>query len=422
MKMPGFIYDPAEDGPISFSGIPLFTITENFMGNSEIMFREIPLGFSPIGDALYGRASNLAYTDSMAHWTWGFNSYIPTKQDVVVRLQNVLLNHSYTTIHFVNRFFSLNGYKTQTSRNKFIKEHSSIQWKHCKISNWFVPISWITPTNNYLYSKGKRIKVACFVDTPIETHEEFMQRNEPPLLKNYNTKATDYFQFKVGKKVPKPIFMGIELELEGASIPVIKATNDLLKHHCIIKRDGSLREGLEICSAPATLDVHTEEFKSFFEKIPGDLSAKSSCGMHVHVEKKHLSALQLGKIIKFINDPNNLEAIVKVAGRQPNNYCARKDRKVSSFFTNKQTFSKYEMVNMSPSETLEFRIFASTTDYKTFCKNLEFCKALIDYTAPSACHATSLKDMLMFGTFKQYVMKQHKKTYPHLQQFLSENI
>lgn len=78
-------------------------------------------------------------------------------------------------------------------------------------------------------------------------------------------------------------------------------------------------------------------------------------------------------------------------------------------------------MNLSPPYTIEFRIFASTTSYEEFSKNLEFVQSMVDFTKPSAVNVTSLKD---FGKQEVYLkfVKENRKTYPNLFQFLKSDM
>jgi hypothetical protein len=63
----------------------------------------------------------------------------------------------------------------------------------------------------------------------------------------------------------------------------------LMHGHALMKSDGSIRNGFEIVTCPATLDIHLDVFKKFYDNIPKDLKIAKNVGMHVHISRKPLS-------------------------------------------------------------------------------------------------------------------------------------
>lgn len=156
-------------------------------------------------------------------------------------------------------------------------------------------------------------------------------------IRRYGTKAEDIFPFKDdGEK--NPVYMGIELEYEDC-LNQRKAVVDALKDHVIIKADGSIRYGFEICTAPATIGVHKKAFQDFFGKAK--LAIKSNCGMHVHVDRRKMGELQLGKLLSFMYKKDNESFITVIAGRNfaKNYYCrAEVERGVTDNFSSRTDF------------------------------------------------------------------------------------
>lgn len=258
------------------------------------------------------------------------------------------------------------------------------------------------------------------------------------IYQQYSAKAERVFSFKSKKEDGvKPIFLGVELELENRTNHNLLTTWKTLKNHVIIKRDGSVSGGIELCSAPASITVHKEEFKPFFDIIESlHLQAKTNCGMHVHVDRSTLTELQIGKMLSFMYNKQNKKLINKIAGRKDNNYCSLDFEKgvTSGIYFDEgrivdyrkklhrsSSEGRYTGLNLSPPYTIEFRIFASTTSYEEFSKNLEFVQSMVDFTKPSAVNVTSLKD---FGKQEVYLkfVKENRKTYPNLFQFLKSDM
>lgn len=235
-------------------------------------------------------------------------------------------------------------------------------------------------------------------------------------IREYNTRAEAILPFKDNGE-HSPVYMGIELEYEDCKSQV-KAVVDALKDHAIVKRDGSITYGFEICTAPATLAVHKKAFAGFFDKVK--LFVKQNCGMHVHVDRRKMGEMQLGKLLAFLYKKENIPWIEAIAGRaySKNNYCqASKERKVTDNFHSRHEFyakrvrdsaGKYEALNTSPTDTIEFRIFSPPKDAKTLYMRLEFVQALFDWTLPGVC---GVKEAANIESFKGFV-KKYRKVYP----------
>lgn len=258
------------------------------------------------------------------------------------------------------------------------------------------------------------------------------------IYQQYSARAERVFQFKSKKEDgKKPLFLGVELELENRTSKNLLRTWKLLKDHAIIKRDGSVSEGIEICTAPATISIHKESFKEFFSEVKDlKLLAKANCGMHVHVDRATLTELQIGKMLSFMYNKENRAFLNKIAGRKDNNYCSLSgektvttgiyyDQNVAGNYRQKLRRNagggRYTGINLTNNATIEFRIFASTVSYEEFSKNLEFVQSLVDFTKPGAVNVKTLKDFQSKDVYMNFV-KENRKIYPNLFQFLkSEN-
>ncbi len=204
-------------------------------------------------------------------------------------------------------------------------------------------------------------------------------------IQSYSTNALDTFKFKKKETEKNPLYLGIELEFDTdrkKAPPLIRRFKD----HMIAKEDGSI-DGFELVTAPATFSIHAEIFKEFpFNKQ----KVTSRDGMHVHVDKKSLTTLQMGKIFEFIYNDNNYKFIKKIAGRDLNNYCSTVTKKSvlsgieehENGITYRVEGSHHTAINVSNKNTVEFRIFRTPSTYEQFMARLEFVKAMVDWTKP----------------------------------------
>jgi len=238
-------------------------------------------------------------------------------------------------------------------------------------------------------------------------------------IHSYSTKVPSLLRFKAKNVKPSTLYLGIELEYETTDKDKARVkVGKQLAGHAIMKSDGSIQNGFEIVTCPATLEIHMEEFKKFYDNLPGELFAASNTGMHVHVSRKPLNLFTIGKMTEFINRLDNKDFVAYIAGRIDNNY-ARQDssRTISYPLVNRNnSTARYNALNLSPPETIEFRIFSTPSNWEQFASRLEFCQALTDYCQPAQLN-TSLKHLTHYSSFINW-MQSHRKDYPELSNHL----
>lgn len=187
-------------------------------------------------------------------------------------------------------------------------------------------------------------------------------------------------------------------------------------NYCIFKKDDSLKFGIEICTRPASLDIHKLVWSHFFAKIPKYLEVRQNCGLHIHLSKNNMTNLQIGKIIRFVNRKENREFIYNLAGRgscKHSNFNHEQDIS-SALPKNFRNGRHYDPVNILNKNTVELRIFANTLDRNIFQKNLDFCAALVQFTVASS---RSILEATDCEIFKEFVV-ENQSYYPSLYNFL----
>ncbi len=313
-------------------------------------------------------------------------------------------------------------------------------------TNHYGETLYITNTtikNNTITIKGEDVKVSkgelfllnkyytvCSSCGKLELNENIIfgiciecAGNFPKVLSGYSTKATDSFSFAVYTKGKYPSrLLGVELEYELIKNSSLKETLFLLhknlKNHAIFKRDGSLTNGIEICTRPASLDIHEGEFKKMFDEplLEKRLQVLPSCGMHVHIDKSKMSALALGKLISFIQNKENQKALQKIAGREANTYSKLgTNHSITSLHRGTAQSDRYQGINLQNAETSEIRIFRTPKDFPTFMKNMEFVSALSEYVQP--CNSGVKENT--FDHFLHFVNK-NTSTYKELSKFIKQ--
>ena len=195
------------------------------------------------------------------------------------------------------------------------------------------------------------------------------------IIKSYHSTAKNKF-VGVGD-----YFLGVELEMEmndyGKKNLVYKELHRLLhtNKNFVLERDGSLNYGFELITQPHTYEKLLKTLK-VVEEIP-NVSAKSSrCGMHVHISKKAFKEeLEQGTLILICMHLQNY--FKKFSERKSYDFCRLYLRGATfsdidswnKVFSNRS--ERRMFVNLTNTNTVEFRIFQGSTDYKTIVANVQ---------------------------------------------------
>jgi len=212
---------------------------------------------------------------------------------------------------------------------------------------------------------------------------------------------------------------GCELEIQVTSGPVNTAAGRVhdavnpsgeVGEYCYFERDGSIGTGFEMVTQPAGLDVHREKFAKFLQDREMKRGMRSheggSCGFHVHVGRECLTQGQIYRIQSFLNDVRNEGLIKKIARRYQSGYSKFKPEMAKFSPHGKANGDRYEAVNVTGSETIEFRIFRGSLRYESIMAALEFVNAVLDFCTPGV---TSIMDFNALG-FKKFIMQDSNRT------------
>lgn len=262
------------------------------------------------------------------------------------------------------------------------------------------------------------------------------ERNPPPIHEySYKPKPKMQGKHKAG------LFFGVELEVDAVSkrassredVPtrIVSKNEETAKQlrkeipfiYC--KRDGSVPGGFEIVTHPMSYYWILQN-KAAFDPIwglvkKGYVSHDSGlCGMHIHMSKCAFSPLHLYKFIQFFQ--KNKEFILVVSQRDKADlerwanvaYEGVSDKRLPRMAMDKGGHpSRRQAVNLTPSNTVEIRIFRGTLKKERFFKNLEFCQALYEFTMIVSAANCTLEKFLGFVAL-------YKKEYANLYAFLNE--
>ena len=164
----------------------------------------------------------------------------------------------------------------------------------------------------------------------------------------------------------------LEVESSKEAIAAISASDN--EERVLAERDGSLPStGVEFVTGYCNWDSHVEHLESLCKELDTrGFSAHRSAGVHIHVGNHGLSNYQTiaGFVLCGINQP----LIKAVAGRYTGDYVR------AGFMPEDGPMegSRYNAVNWRYN-TVEFRMFSSTTCFTRLSMYAEFCRATVEY-------------------------------------------
>lgn len=204
------------------------------------------------------------------------------------------------------------------------------------------------------------------------------------------------------------LHLGAEIEIDkggeynaAANIACNILTYDS-KYFAYAMHDGSLNDGFEIGTMPATLAVHKEiAYKDAFQFL---VSAgyrahdTDTCGIHIHFDRDFLGATHRtintkvayltyilehnwGKVRQFTRrDYHELSRWAPKKDLIQDVYADDDEDDIINKFQDKYDHDKYVAVNTQHSNSIELRIFRGTLDYNSYMSILEFVDNLVHLT------------------------------------------
>ena len=256
---------------------------------------------------------------------------------------------------------------------------------------------------------------------------------------NYPHNSIHDYYFK-----PEPIFkgegsryFGVELEVdEGGeshenALHILEMANPSREALIYAKHDGSLEDGFEIVSHPMTLDFHKtvmpwgDVMKELINMYYTSHKA-GTCGLHVHVNRTSLGGTQeerdaaIGRILYFVE--SHWTETLRFSRRteaQMQRWAARYGNKNSPKEMideiKKTGYSdRYKCINLTNSQTVEFRMFRGTLKLNTFIATLEFVNELCD--AAVALTDDEMAALSWSDFVKRLDSKRHKELIAYLKE------
>lgn len=232
---------------------------------------------------------------------------------------------------------------------------------------------------------------------------------------------SDYDVAMRSRQKIRDIFMGFELETEamdaslGDGIEAMRPWTN--SHFAYLKYDGSLNNGFEIVSHPATLDWYQALDMDPLKKLR-KLGFRSwnvrnhDVGIHIHVSRTaFVGDAHLHRLCQLIL--KNRDDAVKFAGRDC--HYAPFDGNlavVRSTLVKKQGSYERMAVNLSNSNTVEIRMFRGSLNSDRLLADLELVDSAVTYTKDMTFREAR-DGGLKWKSYRRFV-KEKRERYPHL--------
>lgn len=188
----------------------------------------------------------------------------------------------------------------------------------------------------------------------------------------------------------KYLHTGIELELDegGEDDDNAEMILDCFPSgHAVAMHDGSLNEGFEIVSNPATIDYHLNfmNWKGAMQKAQklGYVSHNSgTCGLHIHVDREYFAdSFERPAELMTLMLVNNQGWLKLFSRRKDFNYCKFPDcnpfnqqlklADYETLYNISHSSDRYIALNTRNKATIEFRFFRGTLRFETFAASLQ---------------------------------------------------
>ena len=270
----------------------------------------------------------------------------------------------------------------------------------------------------------------CYRDSSVSLGEGVML-----FLHSYEYKPTPKFHSLKNHKRKQEkglLYLGVELEVEAErDLPLEDFSGQLIdcptsKYY--FKVDNSLDFGVEVVSEPCTLAYHLNRFNwerllSYLRENGFESHNTESCGLHIHINKDFLTYMDGVKLGLFVYGNQYFMEQFSRRGENTAYSKYKKGFEQSSMGAKWHTHynelarsdDRYEALNFTNYNTIEFRMFKGTLKTATFLATLEFVSALISYVKGKNSIEIMEKGYLGFIAF---VCGGSKKQYLYLQDYL----
>jgi hypothetical protein len=238
------------------------------------------------------------------------------------------------------------------------------------------------------------------------------------------------------------VFLGLELEMEVTddysrsdkaeyileNLKICKDHKGNFHNYCLLENDGSLNNGFEMVTGYTGLDVHEKQLAFFKKPVRGLRSHDTNtCGLHIHIDKRHMTLNHATKLILFMHDSGNQKLIKTIARRSSSRFAKVVNKKADYAWLKSAKRSndplcnlnddRYESLNFQNERTVEFRLFKGTLKFESIMACLEFT-----YAAWFFCKDHGYNDLTTENFIKFICLDENKADTKYLRAYLKQHL
>lgn len=238
--------------------------------------------------------------------------------------------------------------------------------------------------------------------TTIQTEQPNFIRG---LVHPYHSRRIDIAFKNTTHDLHRGRYFGIELEIDNDNLAdrdiMANAINNILNNgqignFCRFEMDGSLTSGgggFEIITQPMTyeyINLHRDLIKNALEQV--DLNGYRShdggrCGMHIHLSRSEIDNTTLDNIYLIFENFRNELIIFSRRTQDALGWCRfvtdrmRGETTTLEGIINARRYdgnNHHTCINNGNTDTVEFRLFRGTTNFKTFMANIQLIDNIVN--------------------------------------------
>ena len=219
--------------------------------------------------------------------------------------------------------------------------------------------------------------------------QDCYEAHEPSCIHEYSYKPCPLFHIGTNESTAHPLYFGVELEQShnnnGYRDENIAAFANIFgddEEVFYLKQDCSLSYGFEMVSHPRTLQSWhdlAEDIESYFDDA-SKYNIAGRDGLHIHISRRAMSVPHMVRFSSFFAAEQ--DNIIPIARRNSAEWAKYHDKPKTGNDCRDTVHrrSRYQAVNWCNRNTVEIRIFRSTTDTREFFAAIEFCHAAYQFT------------------------------------------
>lgn len=213
-------------------------------------------------------------------------------------------------------------------------------------------------------------------------------------------------------------YLGVELEVDkgGEYDSVADKVKDIMGHDFIYQEsDGSITNGFENITQPATLEYHESKedaYRAMFRYLvkEGYRSHNTlTCGLHVHFNRSFFANNEDKYIerLLFIVDKfwDNLVKFSRRTSENIDRWAKKYDEEPTEIIAEMHShyMDRYYAINLSNDDTIEFRLFRGTLNPNSFLATLELVNTIVCFSrSDESIDRMTWDDLLVTDRLKAY--------------------